>query len=316
MIDRTYIKAPKTGIVIVTYNSESIIKECLKSILANEYSSFEIVVVDNDSSDKTVSRIQRYFKNVHIIENKQNVGFGSGNNIGIKYLRKKKCDYFLLLNPDTISSPNLVKKLVSVFENDKKIGVAGCIITYAKKNNKIWFAGGYFNKFFCYTRHRYMDMSIKHVNIKSGNTDFITGACMMINLKIIRKVGFLPEEYFLYFEDVFFCQKAKEKGFSSYLLAQPLISHHVSTSAGIKETNKMTPLRAYYFARNPILYIKKNVKGYLKFTNFLGQLFIRFPFYTYKIIREKNIKTFLYYCRGIVDGTFRETSSFFRNSER
>src|SRR3989344_1981840 len=105
MINRTYIKAPKTGIVIVTYNSESVIKSCLKSIFANNYPSMEVVVVDNASSDKTVSTVHKYFKNVHIIGNKQNVGFGSANNIGIRYLRKKNCDFFLLLNPDTVSSP-------------------------------------------------------------------------------------------------------------------------------------------------------------------------------------------------------------------
>lgn len=315
MNNLTYIKAPYAGIVIVTYNSESVIKECLKSILANNYPNMEVVVVDNASSDKTVSRIRGYFKNIHIIGNKQNVGFGSANNIGIKYLRKKNCDFFLLLNPDTVSSPTLIKKLVNIFQEDDRIGIAGCIITYEKNHKKIWFGGGYFNKLFCFTRHKYMNQSLNSAKVKSGSVDFITGACMMINSKIIKKAGFIPEQYFLYFEDVFFCQKIKEKGFSCYLLAESLISHHVSTSTGIKETNKMTPLRAYFFARNPILYIRENVKGHLKLTNLFGQFFIRLPYYTFQIVRTGDIKALAAYLGGVVDGSFRESSRFFLNND-
>lgn len=313
MINRTYIKAPKTGIVIVTYNSGSVIKDCLKSLLANSYPNMEVVVVDNASSDKTVQTIRTHFKNVYIVENKKNVGFGSANNIGIKYLLKKNCDFFLLLNPDTIPSPTLIKKLVSIFENNDRVGVAGCIINYANNHKKIWFAGGYFNRLFCFTRHRHMNQLLNRANVKSGKVDFITGACMMISSKVIKNVGFIPEEYFLYFEDVFFCQKIKEKGFSSYLLAESLISHHVSTSTGIRETNKMTPLRAYFFARNPLLYINGNMKGYLKLTGFIGQFFIRFPFYSYIVFKERNARSFYYYCKGVRDGLAGISSNSFLN---
>jgi len=307
------INLPKVGVIVVTYNSRFYIKKCLESILNNNYSNFELLIVDNSSNDKTVSLIRKFFKQTSIIKNDRNLGFGAANNIGIKYLMKKKCELFLLLNPDTVSSPNLIKKLVNIFQEKDRIGIAGCIITYTNNHKKIWFAGGYFNKLFCFTRHKYMNDSLKKVGVESRNVDFITGACMMISSTVIEKVGLMPEEYFLYFEDVFFCQKAKEKGFSCYLLAQPLISHHVSTSTGFKNTNKMTPLRAYFFARNPLLYIRHDVKGFLKLTNFIGQLFIRFPIYVFKITKEKSLKAFLYYCWGIVDGTFRESSNFFLN---
>lgn len=307
------MKDPKTGIIVVTYNSELVINNCLKSLFRNSYPDMEVVVVDNASSDETVPTIRKYFKKVHIITNKTNTGFGAANNIGIKLLLKKDCDFIVLLNPDTISSPNLIRKLISVFENDEKIAVAGCIITYAKNNKKIWFAGGYFNRLFCFTRHRYMNQSLNNANVKSGKVDFITGACMMISSEVIKNVGFIPEKYFLYFEDVFFCKKIIDKGFSCYLIAESLVNHHVSTSTGIRQTNKMTPLRAYYFARNPLLYIRGNVNGYLKLTGFIGQFFIRFPFYSYKILKEKNVTSFYYYCKGVADGLRGISSNSFLN---
>ncbi|MBI2621685.1 MAG: glycosyltransferase family 2 protein [Candidatus Levybacteria bacterium] len=300
MIKRTF---KKVGVVIVTYNSEKYIRMCLKSIQSNSYPNFETLAVDNSSQDKTAQVIKKGFKKVGFIENKKNLGFSAANNIGIKYLLNKKCDYILLINPDTVSSPTLIEKLVNSFEINKKIAVAGCIITYAKDRKKIWFGGGYFNNFFCYSRHKYMNKSLKNVEIKSGYVDFITGACMMIDSKIFKKMGFLPEDYFLYFEDLFFCQKIKEKGFLCYLLALPLAYHYVSTSTGVAQTNIMSPLRAYFFARNPIIYIKKNVKGFRKITNLAGQFLIRLPFYAFKIIFQKEkTRPFFYYCRGIFDG--------------
>lgn len=309
------MKDPKVGIVIVTYNSESVIKECLKSIFANNYPSMEVVVVDNASSDKTVPTIRKYFKKVHIITSKTNTGFGSANNMGIKYLLKRNSKYILLLNPDTISSPGLVKELINPFSQDKKIGITGCIITYQKNAKKIWFAGGYFNQFFCFTRHSYMDRLVSETIIRSRSVDFITGACMMIKAEVIRKAGFMPEEYFLYFEDVFYCQKIRRKGFSCYLISQPLVSHRTSTSTGIAQTNIMTPLRAYYFARNPLLYIRKNVNGILRLTNFLGQFCIRFPYYAFQTVKAGDMKALTAYFRGIFDGLFRGSSSVFLNNE-
>lgn len=308
-------KNPKVGVVVVTYNSETYIEKCLESILENDYPLLELLIVDNNSSDKTVPLVKSKFKRVGIIENDKNLGFGAANNIGIKYLLKRKSEYILLLNPDTFSSPMLIQKLLNTFLTNNKIGVAGCVITYAKNNKKIWFAGGYFNKSFCFTRHSYMNQSLNNTNVRSGKVDFITGACMMINSKIIDKVGFIPEQYFLYFEDVFFCQKINEKGFSGYLLAEPLVSHHISTSTGVKQTNEMTPLRAYFFARNPLVYIRENMKGYRKLTGFIGQFFFRFPVYTYKILKENNPRALLYYCRGIVDGSLRESSNVFLNNK-
>src|SRR3989344_5737298 len=165
----------KVGVTIVTYNSQNYISKCLKSIESNKYQAFETVIVDNNSKDKTVSIAEKHFNKIKIIKNKKNLGFGAANNIGIKYLIGKKCDYILLINPDTVSSSTLIEKLLKSFEINNKIGVSGCILIYAKDRKKIWFGGGYFNKFFCFSRHKYMNKFLKDVKIKSGYVDFITG---------------------------------------------------------------------------------------------------------------------------------------------
>ena len=156
------MQKPKVGVVVVTHNSQDFIYSCLKSVIDNTFPDLEIVVVDNASSDSTISVIKKNFK-VKIIKNEKGLGFVAANNIGIKFLIKKGMDYILQINPDAISSPELVEKLLGVFKKDPKIGVCGCIITYSGKRGKVWFAGGYFNRLFCYTRHKFMDKELKAI---------------------------------------------------------------------------------------------------------------------------------------------------------
>lgn len=299
------IPIKKVGVVIVTYNSKKYIEGCLDSVLKSN-TPLEIVIIDNASTDTTVRLLQKRYPDVCLFQNQKNLGFGAGINIGLRHLLKKGgFDYILLLNPDTLVSKNLIEKLIKPFSNQNKIGVTGPIITYQEKS-KIWFAGGYFNKLFCFSRHPFMDKDINTVHIKSGKTDFITGGCLMIKREVIDKIGpprkGFDEKYFLYFEDVFWCQEVIKAGFSCYLVAKPLVSHLVSAVTGEEGSNRMTPLRSYYFARNPLLYIRGEVQGLLKLVNIFGQLFIRLPYYSFQMLKRRDFHSFISYLKGLRDG--------------
>lgn len=335
-------KTPKVGIVILTYNSEEYIAGCLKNLLKNAYDNFSCVIVDNSSTDQTVKIVKDKYPKLKLIKNKSNLGYAAGNNVGIRHLLKNKnVSYILILNPDTLVSPNLISECVRVLIHGNKIGIVGPIITYARDPDKIWFAGGYLNKLFLYTKHKYMNKYVDSLKrpifviarspkffgttrqsqlstnrllrgvygeyIESTRndtveTDFITGACMMVKREIFEKIGLLPEEYFMYFEDVGFCQKAINAGYSCRLLPKPLVKHYVSASTGNVGSNDLTSFRAYYYARNPFIYIKKNVKGLYKITNIFGQCFIRLPFYGLQILLKGNIKGIFAYLKGLKDG--------------
>ncbi len=301
-MQKSKIEFSKVGAVIVTYNSGSYILNALDSLFKTNHPNLSVVVVDNGSKDSTVSRIRHKFKAVHIIENKKNDGYAKANNKGIRYLLLKKVEYILILNPDTIVSNNLFNELLKPMHENKNILAVGPLITYLKDPKKIWYAGGYFNKLFLYTKHPHMNKYLGIVKIYSGITDFITGACILVKKEAFEKIGFLPEEYFLYFEDVDFCKKINDKNYLCYFLAKPLVKHNVSSSSGIAGTNKISPLRAYYYARNPLLYIRKNGKGFSSLAWLFGQFFIRLPYYFLEMSRQRNPAVFLWYIRGIKDG--------------
>lgn len=303
------MKPPKVGIVILTYNSQSYIRNCLESIVKSSYSNFLCVIIDNNSSDQTIHIVKKKFPKIHMIKNEKNEGYAAGNNIGVRYLLDQKCDYILLLNPDTIISSSLLRECVDVFTKKKSIGIVGPIITYAHEPDRIWFSGGYFNRLFCYTKHSRMNKKILYPILNSQfstlnffSTDFITGACMMIRKEVFKKVGLLPEEYFMYWEDVDFCERVKKAGYKIMLLKKPLVRHAISAASGYIGSNVLSPFQAYYYGRNPIIYIKNQVHGWQKIPNYLGQFLIRFPFYSLLLIKSGKPKNILSYIHGMYDG--------------
>lgn len=304
------IVGKRVGVAIVTHNDKeaSYIVSCLSSLYKNSYTNFTCIAVDHASSDIITKKIRKKFPQVKVFKNKNDKGLAAAQNQTIRYFLSKKSDYILLLNPDTISKPSLIQEMIGVFEKNINAAVVGPIILYQNDPQKIWFAGGSYSQFFAITQHPFMNQSLTSVNLKTTTVDFITGACIMIRADIFKKVGFLPENYFLYFEDVFFCQKVRSLGYSCVLLAKPLIKHLVSGATGKMGTNTLTPIRAYYYARNPLIYIHSETYGMQKITNLFGQFFIRLPYYLYSMIKDKSFKAIPFYFKGLADGIFRKSS--------
>lgn len=291
-------KMKKTAIIILHFGDKKDTIECLWSLRKiKEISNIIIFVVDNGTNTLTNKDLQPILPQVRLIKIEKNLGFAGGNNVGIKKALKENVDFILLLNNDAvIVSPFLIEKLTTPFKNSS-VGITGSLITYYNEPKKIWFAGGYLNKTFCFTRHPFMNKYINNTLPEEKIVDFITGAAMMIKKEVFEKVGLFDEKYFLYWEDVDFCIRVRNSGYKCYFVNKSLIKHKVSASGGIKGTNKLSPTRAYYYARNPFVFMKKN--NHSRITEIIGQIFIRLPFY---ITTVDNFKAAKEYIRGLIDG--------------
>lgn len=272
------VKEPKVGVIILTENKDDDVKDCLKSLYKNRYGNTIIIVV----------------------KDARHRGYAKGNNSGIVSLLKQKCEYILLVNDDTVSHPDLIAKLVSSFRVDPSIGIAGPTITYFNKPETIWYSGGNFNRVFGFTTHPNMDRNVRYSS--SGYTDFVSGCCMMIRRKVFEDIGLLDTRFGYYFEDVFFCNSASRNGYRSYFIKDALLMHKVSSTLGKTGTNSMTPRRAYYFARNPHIMIRDENIFLFKCTQLLGQILIRLPYYTGKILYTGELQSMVWYLRGLRDG--------------
>ncbi len=258
---------PHVSIIIVNYNNWEDTIECLDSLKNLSYKNFDVILIDNGSSEPQPKnfRISDYNYPLRFIPLNQNLGFAGGNNLGIKQALKSDANYILFLNNDTIVEPNFLNHLVEVGESDKSIGIIGPLIyKYTKPLtdfNQIWFAGGKIKFLPPKAEHLF---KLAPLSYSPQISDYISGCCLLIKREVINKIGLIPEIYFLYYEDVEWCLLAKKQGFKIVLAPSAIIYHKQSKSA--KEGSF---LYIYYHTRNALLFVKNNGGVIIKISIYL-----------------------------------------------
>lgn len=244
----------RVGIILVNYNGYEDTVECIKSIQKIDYKKYIVIVVDNASTDiPTDEQIEYLKKNSFYYRTDKNLGFSGGNNIGIKFAKDNGCSLVLLLNNDTTVEPNFLDKLVTVQLKDYNVGIVTGKIYYFYEKDKIWSAGGMYNRYTGVTSQYGGEESEKLK--KSAFITFATGCLMLIPMKVIENVGYLTESYFLYSEDTDYCQRVLDAGYRIYYCADSIIYHKVSASVG-----GSSPIQERYMMRNNLYMIQKYAK--------------------------------------------------------
>ncbi len=255
----------KVAIITVNYNGKKDTLEFLDSLSILPTTTYQLltIVVDNASSDGSVSEIHKKFPDVDIIQAGQNLGFAGGYNKGIEYAKIWGADYFLLINNDSlIKNENLVDELVKTAEPDVNIGLVSPKIyfaphfefhkkRYSKKDlgNVIWFAGGEFDWDNIGSIHRGIDEVDKGKYDGVEESEIISGACVLIKKEVVEKIGLFDEKYFLYFEDSDFIKRVKDARFKVFYNGKVAIYHKVSQSTGIGSL-----VTDYYHTRNRLIF--------------------------------------------------------------
>lgn len=199
-------KKPLVSVIIVNWNGEKIIKNSIQSILKQSYQPIELIVVDNNSSDKSVTIIQSFKKKVTLIQSGVNTGYAGGNNLGFSVAKGK---YILLFNSDAFAESDFLASLVDEIEKKPSVSVLQPKLIYKGnpryKNGVINSVGCYFTPtgflyYLGYGKDSSLPMYNQHREIFSAY-----GACMLIRKNTIDKVGLFDEDFFLYFEETDFC---------------------------------------------------------------------------------------------------------------
>lgn len=226
-------------VVILTYNSQAYIKQCLKS-LKNEASLIkEIILVDNDSKDKTLEVVKKSSIDTTLIVNTKNLGFSKGINTGIRLAKSKN---ILILNPDTIVSRGAIQQLLLCQKKTDADIIGGrstkrngqihntfvrmpdvLTIVFDFTNLRKIFPFDYVHK-----HHYYLD---KNYPVDPKNVDAVSGAFMLVNKKVFEKIGEFDENFFMYLEDVDFCIRARQSGFKVFFCPKSTIFHEGGASS-------------------------------------------------------------------------------------
>jgi len=210
------------SIIIVSYNTKKILKKALTKVFEQtDYTDFEVIVVDNNSHDDSCKMVKREFPQAKLISSSVNGGFAAGNNLGIEQARG---DYILLLNPDAYVFPDSIRTSVEFMEDNPKTGIMGpqligedgALQPSARKFPTPWeklkVLSGYESRYSSfktfYDFYQDQDREMR----EPRNVDWVPGTYFLIRRQVIEEIGNLDEIFFMYFEEVDYCWRAKRAG--------------------------------------------------------------------------------------------------------
>jgi len=236
------------SIIIVSYNTSDFLKGCLGSIKATSKGfTYEIIVVDNASSDNSLEMLKMEFPEVILIKNQENIGFSKANNMGVG---KSKGRYVLFLNPDTVVYKESLLDMIKFMDRHKEAGAATCkllmqdgILDDASHRGfpNPWNSFSYFlglsklfpkSKLFGGYNLGFLDLSNTH------EIDACAGAFIIVRRLAGEQIEWWDEDYFFYGEDLEFCFRLKEIGWKIYFVPSVSALHYKGVSGGIKENSK------------------------------------------------------------------------------
>jgi GT2 family glycosyltransferase len=219
-------QTPLASIIIPTWNGIEYIEDCLDSLLAQDYPEFEVIIVDNASSDGTPEWVAEHFPTVMLIRNERNLGFAGGVNVG---LRAARGDVLILFNQDAAAKSGWLRAMVTGLMASPDIGVAGCKI-YRWNERTVSHAGIVFIDHGMNVAHRGEGEPDHGQYSKSIDVDAVTGAAMAIKRDVLNTIGLLDEDYFFYFEDIDLCMRAHKAGYRVVYLPDAVAQHRVAAS--------------------------------------------------------------------------------------
>ncbi|MEX2189099.1 MAG: glycosyltransferase family 2 protein [Bacteroidota bacterium] len=297
------------SIIIVSFNTRELLRTCLDSLRAHPSSLvWEIVVVDNGSSDGSADLVEQTYRDVRLIRNSANLGFAAANNIGIRNSTGK---YVLLLNSDTEMPASACDDVVRFLKSRGEIGLAGCTLrnpdgslqpsvrSFPSVINLIsesFFLYRIFPRSSLFGRYYMTNFDYS----KPGQVDWVMGAFLMIHRGVFETIGLLDERFFMFGEEADLCYRAKQAGMATWFFPGVNVVHHWGSSS------KNGYQRVLWTKGSQLLYFQKHFAGPSRYTLFIllmiGML-LRVPLYLLRGMffwrREFTLDAY-YYARALI----------------
>jgi len=253
----------KLSIITINYNGLKDTCELLGT-LPLEDNSLEVIVVDNASKEDEASIIEQRYPTVTVIRSPQNFGFAGGNNLGIKAAHGR---YLFFLNNDTVlrHQTSDFRHLIDRLESSDKIGAVCPKIRFSWEHHPIQYAG--------YTPLSPITMRNHAIGFGEDDhgqydtphpTPYAHGAAMMVKREVIDKAGFMPECYFLYYEELDWSMMIRRAGYDIWYEPACTIYHKESQTTG-----QASALRTYYVTRNRLLFVRRNNRSHTRYVTYL-----------------------------------------------
>ena len=256
---------PLVSIIILNYNAGNLLLNCVDSVFKSTYPNFEVLVVDNISTDNSHVVCKKKFEKIHLIENKENLGYCEGNNVGI---RNANGEFVVILNPDTIVEPNWLNHLMSAY-NEFGEGLYQPKFFSLNEKHVLQSTGNMIHIFgfgFAKDKGKIDDEKMESVE----KINYASGTCLFTSKIVLDKIGLLDPFLFLYHDDLDLGWRAAHIGINSFYVPKSIIYHAESYS--IKWSSK----KFYWLERNRkyclLTHYSKETYAKMRFSLFLVDL--------------------------------------------
>lgn len=277
------------SIIVVNWNGERYVKECLSSVMKQTYPNIETIVVDNGSHDKSVATIKKHFPEVRLITLPRNYGFAKANAIG---LRKVQGEFICLLNIDAVAHVDWVGELVQAMKQNPEVAACTSKMLNYRYRKIIDSAGD------GYTRMGFPDKIGAGLpqNVNYDHVREVISACAgaaLYKRSVLEVVGFFDEDFFSYMEDVDLSLRINRAGYTCVYVPTAVVYHHGSASTG----SKINPFTIYWSTRNYLPVIIKNMPAALiaRYIPFMAAWQL---YWLIACIKKKVLRA---YCKGMRD---------------
>ncbi|KQY45714.1 glycosyltransferase [Rhizobium sp. Root483D2] len=258
---RTFIKhasAPSTharvAAVVLHYNDLGDTVRCVDTLLAQAGTPPHIYIVSNDLNAISFAYLSEKFPDCTVIQCDDNLGYAGGNNVALALITERDFDYMWIVNPDTVVPVDFLQRMTVLADTNSDTAIFGSKILFGDRPDIIWFGGGEISwKNGFESKHRYIGKRSGEMPAVPVSCDYITGASIFFRKEVIDRIGLIPEQYFLYFEETDWCLMAAKAGIQMKVFPETELLHHKRSEDG----GAPTPVFLYYYCRNALILCAK-----------------------------------------------------------
>jgi GT2 family glycosyltransferase len=290
------------AVIVLNWNNHKMTAECIRSVLATGAANFEIIVVDNGSSDGSAQMLPREFPQITVLPQETNLGFEAGCNVGVRYAVAKGTEYVLLLNNDTFVARDFLSEMLAVIESDPRIGAVCPKIYFAHSPDKLWYAGADFSLWTGTIRHRGWKEIDRGQFDNCQEITRATGCAMLVRCSALCDVGLLDEQFWAYAEDLDWSLRFLEQGYRLMYAPKGRLWHHDGATSVKSMGRGSEAMRQFLGSRNMVFVARKHLRWWHVPTYVLTFLFNHVAFYTALRLWRRDFRALVALYRGLSQG--------------
>ena len=243
---------PSVAAIVLNYNGREVTLQALESLTAMTYPAFDLVVVDNGSTDGSFEAVTEAFPQVFQVRTEINEGAAAGCNLGIRWAMERDYDYLLILNNDIEVDPGMLTELVAVAQRDPTIGCVGPKEYYYWDRQRIWSAGGRLRFRESITRERGDGEIDQGQYDRDEEVGYVNGCAMLVRREVVEAVGLWDPIFHLAVEDADFCTRMKSQGYRCWYAHRGKLWHRVAYATGVYK-----PGKTFHTGRSTAIYLRR-----------------------------------------------------------